>query len=276
MSLAIIGLDGMTWDMIDPNLARLPTLAKVKERYGHGTLVCDVLAHSAPAWTTCFTGLKPEEHGVYEFYRMIPGRRKDPPRQQRGKPLRREDIEARFIWEELEEAQGLKTAALTIYCTVPPTNHNCHYTQALPFTLSLTMAEVKEATERQTEKVLELLADGVDFLATVFIGPDKAHHVWKRDPETIQVYRWCDEALARILPEVDDWMIVSDHGYPSLRVTGQYGSSVPSHDPRGIVLCSWTHEVPRRLSEVTPFIRAYYDGLDQEHVKERLCALGYL
>jgi len=275
MSLAIIGMDGMTWDIVNPNLAHLPTLARLKERHGHGTLVCDVLAHSAPAWTTCLTGLKPEQHGVYEFYRMIPGKAKAPPHQQRGKRLTRADIPVPFIWEELE-AQGLKTVALTIYCTLPPTNYNCHYTQALPFTLSLTMKEVKEATERQTEKVLELLADGVDFLATVFIGPDKAHHVWKKDRETIQVYRWCDDALAKILPAVDDWMIVSDHGYPSLRVTGQYGSSVPSHDPRGIVLCSWTKEVPRRLSEVTPWIRTYYEGLGESKVAERLEALGYL
>ena len=275
MSLAVIGLDGMTWALIDRWIDDLPTFAKLKEHYGWGTLVCDTIAHSAPSWTTIFTGLQPEQHGIWEYWSLIKGKEHCHPSQQRGRRMTRDDIKAKLLWEELEE-QGLKTAALTVYATVPPLNYNCHYTQALPFTLQLTLEEVEEATKRQTMKVLELLQDGVDFLATVFIGPDKAHHVWQSRWQTRQVYQWMDEALAQILPEVDDWLILSDHGYPAHRVRIIYGVSIPTHDPRGIVLSSWMKDVPRRTSEITPVIRAYYESMDEEHVKERLAALGYL
>jgi hypothetical protein len=68
--VAIIGLDGATWEIIDPLLARgrLPNLASLMEGGTYGRLAT-LPGYTSPAlWTSIFTGKLPEKHGVHDFY----------------------------------------------------------------------------------------------------------------------------------------------------------------------------------------------------------------
>ena len=65
----IIGLDGATFDLIDPWIARghLPTLARALREGARGALRAFPNMNSASAWTSIVTGCNPGAHGIYDF-----------------------------------------------------------------------------------------------------------------------------------------------------------------------------------------------------------------
>jgi predicted AlkP superfamily phosphohydrolase/phosphomutase len=70
-----IGLDGATFDVIDPMVrrGRLPTLARLLESGTRAHLRSTVPALSAPAWVSFMTGMNPGRHGVFQFRTMSQG-----------------------------------------------------------------------------------------------------------------------------------------------------------------------------------------------------------
>ncbi len=73
--LLIIGLDGATFDLIDPWIAqgRLPHIAALIERGLRGPLQSTFPPATFPAWSSFMTGKNPGKHGVYDFVRLRPG-----------------------------------------------------------------------------------------------------------------------------------------------------------------------------------------------------------
>ena len=69
----VIGLDGATFDVINPLLdaGRLPNLARLKSEGVAVPLQSTYPAISAPAWTSCRTGVNPGKHGVFDFWKVI-------------------------------------------------------------------------------------------------------------------------------------------------------------------------------------------------------------
>ncbi len=67
--VAIFGLDGADWEIIDPLMARgeLPTLARLKARGAWGNMKSMNPMLSPLLWTTVATGKPPEEHGIIDF-----------------------------------------------------------------------------------------------------------------------------------------------------------------------------------------------------------------
>ncbi len=67
--MVCVGLDGATFDVIDPMVAagRLPTLAKLLSNGTRAALRSVVPPLSAPAWVSFMTGTNPGQHGVYHF-----------------------------------------------------------------------------------------------------------------------------------------------------------------------------------------------------------------
>jgi predicted AlkP superfamily phosphohydrolase/phosphomutase len=65
----IIGLDGASWNLIDPIMktGKLPNLRKLKESGTWAALSSSYPAHSAFLWTTIATGKIKEKHGIGDF-----------------------------------------------------------------------------------------------------------------------------------------------------------------------------------------------------------------
>ena len=64
--LVVLGLDGATWDVIDPLIERgaLPTIAKLKRQGAWAVLHSEPPLASPVVWTTIFTGKGADEHGI--------------------------------------------------------------------------------------------------------------------------------------------------------------------------------------------------------------------
>jgi len=67
----IIGLDGATWDVIDPWIeqGRLPHLARLREQGAWGPLASTMPPATLPSWSTFMTGVNPGKHGIFDFTR---------------------------------------------------------------------------------------------------------------------------------------------------------------------------------------------------------------
>src|SRR5439155_5222514 len=65
----IIGLDGATWDVIDPLLAKgeLPHIGRLVERGVRAHLRSTIPPVTAAAWPSIVTGMNPGMHGIFRF-----------------------------------------------------------------------------------------------------------------------------------------------------------------------------------------------------------------
>lgn len=73
-SLAI-GLDGTSWNVLDPLLetGQLPRLAGLRERGAHAVLESTIPFYTGPAWSSYATASSPGAHGVYDFTMLREG-----------------------------------------------------------------------------------------------------------------------------------------------------------------------------------------------------------
>jgi len=74
--VALIGVDGATWTVIDPLLAagRLPHMAALIERGSRSVLTKPSAYNASPVlWATIMTGTLPDTHGILSFARSIDG-----------------------------------------------------------------------------------------------------------------------------------------------------------------------------------------------------------
>lgn len=71
----VIGLDGATFDLIDPWVAQgyLPNLARLMAGGCRGHLASTIQPTTAPAWVTFMTGVNQGKHGLYDFVRRRAG-----------------------------------------------------------------------------------------------------------------------------------------------------------------------------------------------------------
>ncbi len=73
--LLVLGLDGATFDVIEPlsRAGRIPTLAAWRERGLATPLASTTPPMSFPAWSTFATGLEPGWHGLFDFTQKVDG-----------------------------------------------------------------------------------------------------------------------------------------------------------------------------------------------------------
>jgi predicted AlkP superfamily phosphohydrolase/phosphomutase len=73
--IAIIGLDGATWDLAGPCLeaGEMPVLAALMQGGAHGVLRSTIPPVTFPAWSSFMTGTNPGKHGIFDFTRRVPG-----------------------------------------------------------------------------------------------------------------------------------------------------------------------------------------------------------
>ncbi len=69
LKVVIIGVDGITWDVILPMLDKggLPTIKKLMDEGAHGKLISQTPCLSPAIWTSIATGMKRDKHGIQDF-----------------------------------------------------------------------------------------------------------------------------------------------------------------------------------------------------------------
>lgn len=114
----ILGLDGATWDVLEPwmSAGKLPNLTKLRKRGSWGILNSTIPPVSAPAWSSFMTGKRPGKHGVYHFIDLFG--------ENGGKGGRPEIINARSLksstlWDILGH-HDRNVASINVPMTYPP------------------------------------------------------------------------------------------------------------------------------------------------------------
>ena len=76
LKVVVVGLDGADWQVIRPlvEAGELPAFRALMEAGAAGDLATLPDANSAVIWASMYTGHRPEEHGILDFYRIsLPG-----------------------------------------------------------------------------------------------------------------------------------------------------------------------------------------------------------
>jgi predicted AlkP superfamily phosphohydrolase/phosphomutase len=243
--LKVFGLDGMSYFEIKKNFDVLPNWKKIEERYPLTLLWADVEDRKRPwkydsamLWTTIFTGKRPEDHQVWGYKEGIDGR-----------PLKREDVKARFIWEY----EGAKFLVWHVPAVLPPLHYRCE--GVVP--TDRTVPDLDE----WCSYVGKLLQSGIEYdvFIAVYTGSDDfQHHHWGKD-DFFDFYDRVARCLLRHLREEDDVLIISDHGFTDIDTavshmwTWRYSKTVNldigHHAPWGICATNLRWR-PFKVSEV--------------------------
>jgi len=243
--MIVIGLDGATWDIIKPNLDKLPAFRKLLEKYEHTTLECDVRpVHSAASWTTIFSGLLPEQHGL-TYFAM-------------GEEKRKEVLDKKiFIWDKVNRA-----IVMGVPISLPPVNVNCDLRNWEKHVLSTTEEEMYDSTEKLLVETVNAIEYGdADLVAIVFSEPDRAQHIFWHQPDIVlKHYQSLDRMLEKLMPyfEKNDFLILSDHGFTDAEETKKNkwdtvrDNQTGGHHPNGIAISN--KKPPEKVSEVCSFL----------------------
>ncbi len=110
--LVVIGIDGATWDVIDPMIANgeLPNLASLKARGAWGPLITVGPQVSPVVWTSFSTGQFGRIHGILDFvYPYRPGPKR---------PVQSTERQVPALWNLVSEAGG-KVSVVGYFVTYP-------------------------------------------------------------------------------------------------------------------------------------------------------------
>lgn len=240
MKVCVIGLDGATWDLLDPWLDDLPTLRSFAEER-RATMDSCVPPLSIPAWKCYATGMDPGGLGVFTFV--------EPDFEaEQFTTVTNETFTHRETWDYLGE-QGHESAVLNMPSTYPPrdidgtmvsgpfSGEQVDYTSPpdlepeleadgysiLPeYYLSRDPDDVDGAVESVSGKfdAARRFTDDVDFLhLTVYLTDTVQHTEWD-SPVAKEFWEDVDRELGRFLEDLDDeWNVVlmSDHGFGPTR-----------------------------------------------------------
>ena len=105
--MLFVGLDGADFDVVSNLLksGRLPNLEWLAGTFLR--LTPTVPPHTAPSWTSMFTGLNPGKHGVFYFYHLKTGRL-----------INSSQIPVPYLWE-LAGRAGIKSVVANVPLTYP-------------------------------------------------------------------------------------------------------------------------------------------------------------
>jgi predicted AlkP superfamily phosphohydrolase/phosphomutase len=113
----IVGLDGATFDLIQPWAAdgQLPTFNYLLNSGAHGTLLSTMQPASPPAWASFRTGTNPGKHGVFDFTHLDVERK--------FMPVTSSLIDGAPFWTLAGEA-GRRVCIINVPFTYPPSKVN--------------------------------------------------------------------------------------------------------------------------------------------------------
>lgn len=110
----VIGLDGATWDVLDPLMERglMPALRSLVGRGVRAPLRTVMPPLTPPGWTSLMTGRTPAQHGVFDFFR------RESPSSEYFRLTTSHDIAGETIWS-LASQQGKRVLALNFPVMFP-------------------------------------------------------------------------------------------------------------------------------------------------------------
>lgn len=116
--IAVLGIDGGTWDLILPWVEKglLPHFSRLLQEGAWGTLHSTIPPVTAPAWTSFMTGKNPGKHGLYDFIEPKPNSYK---MQYTCAASRKSKI----LWRILSD-RGRKVGVINVPMTYPPEEIN--------------------------------------------------------------------------------------------------------------------------------------------------------
>jgi predicted AlkP superfamily phosphohydrolase/phosphomutase len=122
----VIGLDGATFDLIEPWAAEgyLPNLQRLMQQGASGRLRSTIPPMTGPAWTTFCTGTNPGKHGLYDWIARKAGT-------YRFLPVTALDCKVPTIYNLLSKA-GRRVCAVNVPMTYPPVPVNGVMVSGLP------------------------------------------------------------------------------------------------------------------------------------------------
>ncbi|MFQ5809161.1 MAG: alkaline phosphatase family protein, partial [Armatimonadota bacterium] len=112
--ILVIGLDGASFDILDPLMAagRLPVLAELAAGGATAVLESPVPPMSPIAWPAFYTGVGPGKHGVFGFSEFIPATHQEVLVSSRS-------VRVVPFWQHLGE-RGKRTLVMNVPMTFPP------------------------------------------------------------------------------------------------------------------------------------------------------------
>ncbi len=241
----VIGLDGATWDILDPLAAagRLPVFSRLMEKGSLGRLQSTLPCVTPPAWGSFLTGASPIRHGILDFIERTDT--------DRPSFVTLENSTVPRLWDILSHF-GKRSVFLNVPFTFPPGRSNGviipgppvpreelitwppemapalkemmpDYTADLNYSEKGTiLKEIHRVTRVCRQAALWLMeSEAWDFFMVTFIGPDRLHHkMWHHEEAIGEYYEALDAALGEIVGRVgsdDCVLLMSDHGFTTVK-----------------------------------------------------------
>jgi predicted AlkP superfamily phosphohydrolase/phosphomutase len=235
----VIGLDGATFDVMDPLLEddQLPHMADLVNKGTTGRLLSTIPYSTIPAWPSFMTGKNPGKHGVFDFFRFAEGERR---------LANSQDIHSPTLWELLSQ-HGKRSIVINVPGTYPPaeidgiivsgmlTPAGAQFTSPPEVKVFLDrvtggyrinsrahlsgrklMEDMQGVTEKQKSAFIALLTrEHWDFAMMMFRATDVIqHHFWQNHDTVQECYRHLDGCVGEIVKALPDAAIflISDHG----------------------------------------------------------------
>src|SRR5258708_3423230 len=233
MKTVVIGLDGATFDIIQPlaDAGRLPVLARLMREGASAPLRSTLLPNSFPGWASCTTGTSEGMHGVFSPF--IKNQSNYSVRAMSGR-----DIMTRPIWDIVSE-QGGRSLVVNVPTTYPPERLN-----GFMVTGMLTPSRASDFTY-PVELKADLLAKVPDYVIEPGRNPDKV----ARADEFRHAIDVHERGLAYLMDR-EDWDFVMIVFSVLDRAQHDYWADMdpahPRHDPK-TPFRGFIHEVYERL-----------------------------
>ncbi|MFW6142134.1 MAG: alkaline phosphatase family protein [Candidatus Saliniplasma sp.] len=239
MKLAVIGLDGAAFELIDPWIKEgvLPNMKKVKEKGVWGDQLSVLPPVTSPNWKAFATGKNPGKLGIFWWENI------DFEKKKVYYPKERK-FQHKEIWDHLDE-HGYKVGVLGMPTTYPPHEVNGFFVSSGPDAADTGFTYPKELEKRlknrynmkirpdvfirsnpdraaeEIHKIIEGQFDAgltlakeydVDFLQLTIFHINVLQHFFWNDDKTKKGWEIIDEKVGEILDTADNVLFMSDHG----------------------------------------------------------------
>lgn len=238
----ILGFDGLPWDLIRrwSNEGELEHFARLFKEGAAGPLWSTTPPETALAWPSISTGLRADEHGIYDFQKL----RDDYTHRMHTS----QDRDGRPLWDYLTPAvvgnvpmtypaaeidgkmvTGMMTPDLNDRYTHPP-ELRTEIEQAIPdYQVGLRWTEYIDAPDElvddletsveERRTLMRLLMDTDDWRLFFFVytAPDRLQHLIWDESVLLDHYQHLDQILREVIEYVErrdaNLFVVSDHGF---------------------------------------------------------------